>query len=224
MLWPALLTRISTQPIASSASRQTLFTSISWLRSALKLTARRPLPPAIQLAAAAPLDWSRSTIMISAPWHASPQAMARPSPEPPPVISATRPVRSCNARTASACGRFVLDSVAGTAATHVITGRGHEACVVGEEEPDDVCDFIGSCGASHRDAGNRIAPEPIGHLVLHAGVLDQGRRDAVDPYAEPRHLVAPSCAGPQFACRQTQPGHSRCRRDRSRRRESPRSA
>lgn len=93
-LLPALLTRMSTRPIAASALSASRRTFSRCVMSATKWATRTLVPAWISASAATSSSSWRLEMTTLAPAWAKPRAMALPSPLLPPVTRATRPVRS----------------------------------------------------------------------------------------------------------------------------------
>src|SRR5580693_7685976 len=89
-LTPAQLTRMSGSPNAAAAADAPRRTSARSARSALTHAAAQPASRS-DLQVAESLVGSRATITTRAPASASPEAIASPIPELPPVTTATRP-------------------------------------------------------------------------------------------------------------------------------------
>ena len=89
-LTPALLTRMSGSPNASTACSAAARTPARVLRSALVQAARQPSAVSSSTVAVSSASL-RATITTLAPARARAVAMAWPMPELPPVTTATRP-------------------------------------------------------------------------------------------------------------------------------------
>ncbi|CAM5697174.1 hypothetical protein SVIOM74S_03300 [Streptomyces violarus] len=94
-LIPALLTRMSGSPKASTARSAAVRTPSRVLRSALTQAARQPSAVSSSTVAISPAS-PRATTTTLAPARARARVMARPMPELPPVTTATRPCRENN--------------------------------------------------------------------------------------------------------------------------------
>ena len=111
--WPALLTRMSTEPRSATMAGTIAARASGSSRSAVTAVARRPSAVICSHADSSSVP-EREVTHMSAPASARPMAMARPMPRPAPVTSALRPSRrNLCISGVSRCGEVIVLAPAG---------------------------------------------------------------------------------------------------------------
>src|ERR1035437_3584572 len=217
MLVPALLTRMSSRPNASSAASISARHAACPVTSASTAAAFAPSASSA-FTAAAFLPALRPAIASAAPACASPVAMPRPMPPLPPVTIATRPLRS-NGLLMLFPFRFSRGYTSRlqhgrSAAVQIDAGAGDIARRFRREKRDRVGDFLGAA-----DAPQRYVLRHVGVELLHrdaglgclAFVLPRAHQ--ADAYRVLQDLVRRKLLRQRLGERQP-----RCARDRGRHR------
>src|SRR5437868_5270263 len=162
---PALLTSTSTRPNASYAASTSPSSSGQWPTWHACASTRRP---SLRTSSAASSQASclRLETTMSAPAPASAWMIARPSPRVPPVISATRPVRSNGS-----AGGCKLDLREQVEVADDLPDREHRLRLGDLLRPQLLGDLVGGLGAVRDDLRDPV--EPVG--VEGETLLDQPR-------------------------------------------------